>query len=78
MTSFRSASQKIFLPVRYDRFARWVARMTRLGRYLGRKGDGPPGWMSLWQGYQRLTDLLLGQRLARQAVGAKPSDDAPD
>ena len=46
----------------------FVDRVARLGGYLGRKCDGPPGWMSLWRGHQRLTDLLLGQELGRQAA----------
>ena len=46
----------------------FVDRVARLGGYLGRKCDGPPGWMSLWRGYQRLTDMLLGQRLAQCRV----------
>ncbi len=33
---------------------RWLAQ---LGGFLGRKGDGDPGPMSLWRGLQRLSDL---------------------
>jgi len=33
---------------------RWIAS---LGGFLGRKGDGEPGIISLWRGYQRLTDI---------------------
>ena len=33
---------------------RWVAQ---LGGFLGRRGDGHPGVMTLWRGLQRLTDL---------------------
>jgi hypothetical protein len=42
----------------------FVDAVARLGGYLGRKGDGPPGWMTLWRGYQRLKDMLLGAELA--------------
>jgi hypothetical protein len=41
----------------------FVDGVARLGGYLGRKGDGPPGWRSLWRGYQRLADMLLGIEL---------------
>lgn len=44
----------------------FVDRVAGLGGYLGRKGDGPPGWQSLWRGYQRLADILLGFQLANQ------------
>lgn len=33
---------------------RWLAQ---LGGFLGRKGDGDPGPMSLWRGLQRLSDI---------------------
>jgi len=32
----------------------WIAK---LGGFLGRKSDGPPGVMVLWRGWQRLTDI---------------------
>jgi hypothetical protein len=56
----------------------FVDRVARLGGHLGRKCDGPPGWMSLWRGYQRLTDMLLGQYLAQQATDGEPTHDDPD
>jgi hypothetical protein len=34
--------------------ARWIAQ---LGGFLGRRGDGDPGVMTLWRGLQRLTDF---------------------
>jgi hypothetical protein len=33
---------------------RWIAS---LGGFLGRKGDGEPGAMTLWRGFQHLVDL---------------------
>src|SRR5262245_9602363 len=44
----------------------FVNRVAGLGGYLGRKCDGPPGWQSLWRGYQRLADILLGFTLAEK------------
>ena len=40
----------------------WRA-VARMGGHLGRKGDGPPGWQTLWKGWCRLTDLTEGARL---------------
>ena len=54
----------------------FVDAVAKLGGYLGRKCDGPPGWQSLWRGYQRLADILLGWELAQQidiAQGKLPS-----
>lgn len=39
-------------------------KIAQLGGYLGRKGDGPPGWKTLWRGWFHLQDLLEGARLA--------------
>ncbi len=42
----------------------FVRGVARLGGYLGRKNDGPPGWKTLWRGYQRLRDIIAGMELA--------------
>jgi len=42
----------------------FVDAVARLGGYLGRRGDGPPGWGSIWRGYQRLADVVRGVELA--------------
>src|SRR5437588_3472679 len=34
------------------------------GGYLGRRGDGPPGWKTLWYGWFHLQTLLQGIHLA--------------
>lgn len=39
----------------------WIAR---LGGYLARKNDGPPGTITLWRGWKRLADLTEGWYLA--------------
>ncbi len=40
-----------------DQFWRAVAGW---GGFLGRKGDGDPGWQTLWRGWLRLQDLCWG------------------
>jgi hypothetical protein len=37
--------------------------VAQLGGYLGRKSDGPPGWRTLWKGWQQLSDWVTGARL---------------
>jgi hypothetical protein len=44
-------------PMTADQFWRAVAG---LGGFLGRQGDGDPGWQTLWRGWQRLQDLCWG------------------
>src|SRR2546421_6303043 len=38
--------------------------IARYGGYLGRKGDGPPGWKTLWKGWFSIQALLEGVHLA--------------
>jgi len=40
--------------------------IARYGGYLGRKGDGPPGWKTLWKGWFYIQALLDGVHLAAQ------------
>ncbi len=39
--------------------------VARRGGYLGRTGDGPPGWKTLWRGWYDLQRILEGVKLAR-------------
>jgi len=41
----------------------WRA-VAQMGGYLGRRGDGPPGWKTLWKGWLRVQTLLEGVHLA--------------
>ena len=40
-----------------------VRQIARLGGFLGRKGDGEPGVMTLWRGLRRLDDRVAGYTL---------------
>jgi hypothetical protein len=44
-----------------ERFWRTVARR---GGHQGRKGDGPPGWKTIWRGWLEIQHLLEGVHLA--------------
>ena len=63
-----------------DRVAEWtpaakrtvshyVMLIAKLGGYLARTKDPPPGNMVLWRGLTRLTDIQLGYELHCQLVG---------
>jgi len=47
----------------------FVRGVAQLGGFLGRKHDGDPGVKTLWRGYQRLQDLLLGYQLREVPSG---------
>ena len=42
----------------------WLA-IAKLGGFQARKGDGDPGWLTLWRGWQVLMLLARGYELAR-------------
>jgi len=41
--------------------------VAKLGGFLARKGDGEPGWRTLWRGWHELTLIHTGYELARPA-----------
>ncbi len=38
--------------------------VAKLGGFLGRKGDGEPGWITLWRGWDKLNNFVHGATLA--------------
>jgi Transposase DNA-binding/Transposase Tn5 dimerisation domain len=48
--------------------------IARFGGYLGRKGDGPPGWKTLWRGWLYIQTLLEGVHLAARLSLDSSSD----
>lgn len=47
----------------------YIVKIARLGGYLARTKDSPPGNMVMWRGLARLTDIELGFLLGVQLVG---------
>lgn len=41
-------------------------QVARLGGHQNRKGDGFPGWITLWRGWMKLQSMVDGYRAARQ------------
>ena len=46
-----------------------LSKVARLGGYLARASDPPPGNMIMWRGLARLTDIHLGYLLAKGDLG---------
>ena len=44
-------------------------KIARLGGYLARAGDPPPGNQVIWQGMSRLTDMQLGFMVGAKTCG---------
>ena len=47
----------------------YLIKIARLGGYLARKNDPPPGNIVMWRGMSRLTDIQLGFQLGIVFVG---------
>jgi hypothetical protein len=47
----------------------YAIQLAKLGGYLARKNDPPPGITVMWRGLTRLTDIVLGMRLAAETCG---------
>lgn len=41
----------------------YMTAVARLGGYLARRNDPPPGSIVLWRGFSRLADLVVGYQL---------------
>jgi hypothetical protein len=50
--------------------ARFLRELAKLGGFIGRKGDGKPGWQTIWAGWTRLQDIMLGIDIARRMRSA--------
>jgi hypothetical protein len=49
--------------------AHYITKLARLGGYLARAHDPPPGNTVIWRGMSRLTDIQLGIMIGVQLVG---------
>jgi hypothetical protein len=56
----------------------FVRGVARLGGFLGRRGDGSPGWKTLWRGYQRLQDMVEGAHRLAPAIARAAQPPTPD
>jgi hypothetical protein len=47
----------------------YLIKLARLGGYLARKSDPPPGNETIWRGLTRLIDIQLGAIIGAALVG---------
>ena len=47
----------------------YLTKIARLGGYLARASDPPPGNSVMWRGLSRLTDIALGATVGAEIVG---------
>jgi len=49
--------------------AHYLLKIARLGGYLARTHDPPPGNTVIWRGLSRLTDIALGVTIGAEIMG---------
>ena len=49
--------------------SRYLIKMARLGGYLVRNSDPPPGNETIWRGLSRLVDIQLGVTIGEELMG---------
>jgi hypothetical protein len=47
----------------------YLTKIAKLGGYLARANDPPPGNIVMWRGLSRLTDIVLGATVGAEIVG---------
>jgi len=50
-------------------FVHYLSKIARLGGYLARAHDPPPGNMVMWRGMTRLLDIRFGAMIGAALVG---------
>ncbi len=38
--------------------------LAKLGGFIGRTRDGEPGWITIWRGWEKLSLMVRGAKLA--------------
>lgn len=56
-------------PLDQRTLAYYLTKIARLGGYLARAHDPPPGNMVMWRGITRLTDIRFGAMIGMKLVG---------
>jgi hypothetical protein len=56
-------------PLRRRTLSHYLIKIARLGGYLARANDPPPGNTVMWRGMSRLTDIALGATVGVKLVG---------
>ena len=65
-----SPTRHAILP-QLKRLSLYLTKIARLGAYLARAKDPPPGNIVMWRGLSRLNDITLGATLQADVVGSR-------
>ena len=65
----RPQPEDIGQPFTLTSLSHYLDRIARLGGYLGRANDPPPGNIVMWLGLARITDIAIGYSLSAARCG---------
>jgi hypothetical protein len=65
----RLVPDKAHEPQRAKTLSNYLTKIARLGGYLARASDPPPGNTVMWRGLSRLADIEIGATLGAELVG---------
>jgi hypothetical protein len=60
---------------------RALVEIAKLGGYLARRSDGPPGWRTLWRGMEKVLigqEVLVAQQLRADELAENPLKTSPE
>lgn len=75
---YRVRNQTSQLPKQVPTMQAMIRMIAQWGGFLGRKSDGEPGTQTVWLGYQRMQDIVLGFQLGELYRPDLPSAKARD
>lgn len=61
--------EKAIHPTQEKTLSHYLIKISKLGGYLARGSDPPPGNTVMWRGMSRLMDVELGFKVAIKLVG---------
>lgn len=47
----------------------YFLKIAKLGGYLARASDAPPGNTVMWRGFSKLNDIVLGMEIGKEIYG---------
>jgi hypothetical protein len=65
----RLGKHKSTKDVAFKTMSQALIQIAKLGGYLARNSDPPPGNLVMWRGFMRLTDIMLGFEMANLTCG---------
>jgi Transposase DNA-binding/Transposase Tn5 dimerisation domain len=67
LESVQTMARMLKVPQESITLRQFTHEVAKLGGFIGRKGDGEPGWLTLWRGWHELELITVGRMLVEKA-----------